>query len=483
MGIVLAILIFCVIIIIHELGHFTAAKLFKMRVYEFSLGLGPILFSREKNGTVYAIKAIPFGGSVQLGEDEYDKDDKDGKDDKDSDKREADKADGKDSGKREADKADTQDADGGDNDRADSGNRNISSDNIGNDSGNTQVIDEIDNGKKDTDNVSKAGNNAADLFVNKPLWQRAIVIAAGAFMNLVLGLIVCTVIAATSQYIVTTTVVSFRDGVTDSSFMPGDSIIAINGMRVYTDNDIWYKLSNSNAEVDGDGYANFNFTVKRDGKTVSLPNVKWKATSNEGHSVFLPDFYVGVVYTSGGLAHSVGKIKADTDVMLSDTTLTAEQREAVTRARDERLSDLNTRRVASLPDVVSYGFYSTVSYARIVWLTLADLLRGTYGLNDLSGPVGTVTVMDQSTRTADGGRDYTQLLPLAAFMTINIGIFNLLPIPALDGGRLFFFAVEAVRRKPINPRYESAIHFAGFALLLLLMAIITFKDIGSIVFG
>ena len=120
----------------------------------------------------------------------------------------------------------------------------------------------------------------------------------------------------------------------------------------------------------------------------------------------------------------------------------------------------------------------TVSIARLVWLSLFDLITGRFGLSQLAGPVGTVSVIAEVATTG-----IENLISIFAFITINIGVFNLLPLPALDGGRLFFLIVEAIRRKPVNPKYEGYVHAAGMVLLLMLMVVVTFNDILNLVKG
>ena len=116
-------------------------------------------------------------------------------------------------------------------------------------------------------------------------------------------------------------------------------------------------------------------------------------------------------------------------------------------------------------------FKESVSIFRMVWLSLFDLVTGKYSVKDVSDAA------QESVKTAD----YTGLLSIMALITINIGVLNLLPIPALDGGRLFFLLIELVRRKPIKQKYESLVHAIGMVILLLFMAAITFKDIYSLI--
>lgn len=122
--------------------------------------------------------------------------------------------------------------------------------------------------------------------------------------------------------------------------------------------------------------------------------------------------------------------------------------------------------------VLKNAVTQTISISRIIWVSLIDLFTGKAGINQMSGPVGTAQALGQA---AEQGA--MQLIFLVAVITINLGIMNLLPFPALDGGRIFFLLIEAIRRKPIKPEHEGIVHFIGFALLILLMVVVMFNDI------
>ena len=137
--------------------------------------------------------------------------------------------------------------------------------------------------------------------------------------------------------------------------------------------------------------------------------------------------------------------------------------------------------------VIDNAFHETISYSRLIYISLFDLVRGKYSLKDLSGPVGIVDQMNEvidSQTSAETGIDWKGLtqnmLAMGGFISINIGLFNLLPLPALDGGRLMFLIVELIRRKPVNPKYEGLVHFVGLVLLMLLMVVVTVSDITKI---
>ncbi|KEK25748.1 RIP metalloprotease RseP [Bacillus gaemokensis] len=121
---------------------------------------------------------------------------------------------------------------------------------------------------------------------------------------------------------------------------------------------------------------------------------------------------------------------------------------------------------------IKSGFEQTYTWTKLIFDSLVKLVTGQFSINDLSGPVGIYNLTDQ---VVDYG--ITRVLSLAAVLSINLGLFNLLPVPALDGGRLFFFLIEALRGKPIDRQKEGMVHFIGFALLMLLMLVVTWNDI------
>lgn len=118
-----------------------------------------------------------------------------------------------------------------------------------------------------------------------------------------------------------------------------------------------------------------------------------------------------------------------------------------------------------------------LSVATVVWRSLVDIVRGRYALNDLSGPVGTVDVIANAVGNVHSLEGVQTLVMLMVLITVNLGVFNLLPLPALDGGRLVFLLWEAVTRRPVPAKWEGLVHFIGLILLLLLMLVITYSDI------
>lgn len=267
-------------------------------------------------------------------------------------------------------------------------------------------------------------------FCKKSVPKRMAIVIAGIVMNLILGFVLLIIYTSLSAPITSTTISKFesenaRSHVT--GLEEGDKIVKINGMRIFTDMDISYQFQN-----DKDGV--FDMTVLRNGKKTELKGVTLDTDDKLLHIDFL-----------------VEPIEA--------TPLT----------------------------VISQSFKQGVTYSRLIYISLADLVTGKYSIRDLSGPVGIVDVIGDvidSETDKETGIDWRalseQMLSLGAFITINIGLFNLLPLPALDGGRLIFLIIEAIRKKPVSAEKEGMVHFIGLAALMLLMVIVTVSDIVKI---
>ena len=266
-------------------------------------------------------------------------------------------------------------------------------------------------------------------FFKQKVWKRIIIVAAGAIVNLILGFLIVLVMLSQETLIGTTQIKEFYDNAKthETGLMERDTILEINGRRVFSQYDLGFLLSR-----DKDGQV--DFLVRRDGEKVAVQGVQFDTrTLEDGKEVMVYDFIIVGVEPS----------------FLS---------------------------------VLRYGFGETISIGRIVWISLFDLVTGTYGFKDLSGPIGTVGMIAQVTQETTR-TDLTPILTILALISINIGIFNLLPIPALDGGRLFFLVIEGVFRKPINRKYEGWIHAVGLVLLLVLMAAVSFSDILKLIRG
>ncbi|MGN0464796.1 MAG: RIP metalloprotease RseP [Lachnospiraceae bacterium] len=343
MKIIVALLIFCLIIIIHELGHFLLAKLNGIYVQEFTLGLGPTLVGFQKGETKYEIKLLPFGGScVMLGEDEESKDPR--------------------------------------------------------------------------------------AFVNKSVWARISVVAAGPIFNFILAFLLSIFIIGMrgADPAIIDTVLD-NSPAYEAGLQAGDKITKIDGSRVYNFREITYAMAfkkNDNS---------MQITYERDGKknVTTLTPVK----DENG-------------------AYKIGVVRSELKKM---------------------------------------GIFGTLYYSalevrcqiKVTLISLKMLVQGQFKINDLSGPVGIVNVIGQSYEQTIVQGIMTMLMAMfsiAVMISANLGVMNLLPLPALDGGRLVFLFIEAIRGKGISQEKEGMVHLVGLALLMGLMIIVMFNDIKTIFF-
>ena len=249
-------------------------------------------------------------------------------------------------------------------------------------------------------------SDKAGAFGSKKIWQRILVVVAGALMNILLGFLIILGLTISEDALSSSTIAVFDEAATSSSSLQvNDRILAINGAKVHIGNDIVFELL-------------------RDGQRLELPGVQFETRKAEdGTNLISLDFKVYALEKS---------------------------------ARN----------------VALYSFYWTGGTVRQVWVSLFDLITGRYGLSQLSGPVGVTTAIGQA---ATMGAQ--SVLLLIALITINVGVFNLLPVPALDGGRLVFLLIELIFRRPVPQKYEAYIHAAGMLLLFGLMIVVTFNDI------
>lgn len=254
-------------------------------------------------------------------------------------------------------------------------------------------------------------------FSTKKVWQRIFVVIAGALMNLILGFVIVAIMISNQALVGTTTVAKFADdAVSSSSLQAGDTIKSIEGMRVYTPTDVGTGLSRTPNQD------KINMVVNRDGEDIDL-SVEFDMEEYEGREYVKMDFWL-----------------------------------------------LGNKKTFS--NVLSGTCQEWLSYARMVFLSVHDLISGQYGLKDLSGPVGAVSVVSSAVKTS-----VFSMLKIMALLTINVGLFNLLPIPALDGWRFFLLAFEGIFRRKLPQKWEWMINATGLAMLLGLMCVVTFSDV------
>ncbi len=389
MKIVIALLIFSLIIIIHELGHFLLARFNGVEVTEFSLGMGPriITFVKTDKGmrikffasqktcdaqpdwvgkTMYSLKILPFGGScIMLGEDD--------------------------------------------------------------------VVD------------------AENAFCKKSVYARMSIVFAGPFFNFLLAFILSIIIVSVAGYD-KPMVVSVEEGMPmeEAGVMAGDEIVEINGSRIHLDREIGtYFLMNPLSENE-----DVTFTIKREDETFDVTVQAKLAPSEDVSDGFAEAVTEGETEPEKtyrvGFVHGAGRVKGNAF------------------------------------DVIKYSVYEVKYWIVTTVKSLGMMITGQVGKDDISGPVGIVNTIGDLVDDSKGYGISSVMLTLMSFcilLSANLGVMNLLPIPALDGGRLLFQIVEVIRRKPINPEKEGMITVIGFVALMILMVFILFNDISKIILG
>lgn len=342
--ILIAILILGVLIIVHELGHYTVGKLLKFRITEFGIGFGPELFSWGKKETKYSIRALPLGGFVAFaGEDE------------------------------------------------------------------------------DAPDDPRAMNNM-------PWYKRLLVLFAGAGFNIIFALLTCFIVICMMGKQLPAPVISSvaEDApVQQQALQRGDIVTAVDGVDVGSYNEFKAQLDKHVAAEQ----TSVTLTVSRDGQSVQVPAVLYESTDEAGNKVFK----LGVTITYNTVPIPVGEAAKET-------------------------------------------FSTSWELTKEMFRFLGRLFTGNASIQDVSGPISTIGIMsDQISIGVDSAGAqgaFLMILQLCWIIGMNLAIFNLLPIPALDGGRMVFVIIEAIRRKPINRELEAKIHAIGFMLLIGLVIVL-----------
>lgn len=346
-------------------------------------------------------------------------------------------------------------------------------------------------------------SNDKRAFCNQKVWKRMIIIAAGATFNLILGLVICGFVVGSGDLVGTTTVAGFYETATsnqEGGLQVGDSIVKIDGKRVFSDYDITYLMQRNST-------ATYEMVVERDGEKITLEKVSFaKRTSGNftyGEDCTLSDVSANMKdygLKDGDKILTVNGVEVPTSVELINEIGKGRENDYVfdfTVEREGEVISLENVEMMSVTvfdfsilgesknvlNVTKTAFKYSLTFGRLVYLSLIDLLRGQYGMNDLAGPIGTISVITDLAEESIATVDWTSLLLIMAMITINIGIFNLLPVPALDGGHLFFMFFELIFRRKIPAKYENYIHTAGLVLLLILMAVISASDIWKLISG
>ncbi|MBR2353798.1 MAG: site-2 protease family protein [Clostridia bacterium] len=269
--------------------------------------------------------------------------------------------------------------------------------------------------------VSMVGEDEAsddeNAFCNKSIWKRMIIVLTGPVMNLVLGFLLMAIMVFSMGNLASTTVAGFVDGATSNvQLQVGDEITHVDGTRVHTGNELVYEILNQ-------GYEPIDLQVIRNGEKVTLHDVSFPGAEESGVSFGNRDF-----------------------VVLQEKT--------------------------TFGNLIKHSFWRSVSTVKMVYDSLIGLVTGRFGMEAVSGPVGVVEAVGTA---AESG--VWSVLYLVIVLSINLGVFNLIPFPALDGGRFLFLIIEGIRRKPMNKNVESYINFAGIMLLFALMILVTVKDV------
>lgn len=256
-----------------------------------------------------------------------------------------------------------------------------------------------------------------DAFCNKSVWRRMLTILAGPLTNILIGFVGMTVLVCASSDLLSTTVLKFSDdAVSSAQLQSGDRILSVDGVSVHTYNEIIYEITNS-------GYEPIDITVMRDGERLVLRDVEFAVINDSG-----VDF---------------GKI---------DFVPYAERK--------------------TVGNVIKNVFFRSISTIKMIWDSLIDMLGGRYGIEAISGPIGVTEVVGEAAQSG-----WKTVLNLFVILAMNLGVVNLLPIPALDGGRFVFLLIEGIMGRPLDRKIEAYINGTALLLLMAFMLLVAFKDI------
>lgn len=363
---------FAVMIAIHEFGHFSAAKLFGIRVNQFAIGMGPVIWKKQGKETLYSLRAIPMGGFCQMeGED--------------------------------------------------------------------------------------AASDDERSFGKAAWWKRFLVVIAGATLNIVLGFVIFLILQAPVSE-VNTTVIDGIDQTTNlsgSAFAPGDEIVKLDNTTIHIYEDLRFfldRVTDKPVEV----------TARRGGETITQTITPVKQD-------------IVYTYTQDTVDVRILHNGTEVDHQTHSAPDTAEYQDYVGKSGTQTsyiLGFVPKAQPMTFTTAISRAFYLTIYNIKIVYISLYELIRGNVPASQVSGPVGIISVIGQASQM-----DWTVLFNLVGLLTVNLGIMNLLPIPALDGCKLLIILIEAITRRRLPPEKEGIITLIGFALLIMVLIWATYNDV------
>lgn len=375
--IILFIVIFSIVVISHELGHFIIGRRNGIRVVEFSVGMGPTLFSYVKGGIKYSLKLLPIGGACMFdGEDCVMQEEKEESD----------------------------------------GMRSLTGGEMG--------AELIEPGAAEQWTCAEGV-----AFPEAGVWKRIATVFAGPFFNFILAFVVAVVLTAFSGAdLPVIGQLSESSAAEEAGLQPGDTITQINHEKIHFYREVVVLSSLNQGEE-------LEVHYERNGE-------KGVARVQPRYDVQTGRYYMGFVGAGEYL----------------------------------KCNPLQ---------VFQYGLYEVQYYVKTTYKSLGMLIRGKVTKDDVSGPIGIAQFVGESYDQAEENYGTSSailtMLEIIVLLSVNLGILNLLPLPALDGGRLLFMFVEVVRGKPISPEKEGMVHFAGLVVLMVLMVFIMYNDIMRLV--
>lgn len=423
MSIVIAILVFSFLIVSHELGHFLFAKKCGIGVIEFSVGMGPRLLSTVRGETRYSLKAIPFGGSCMM---------------------------------------------------------------VGEDS----------------------DDDAENAFNNKPVWARILVVFGGPMFNLICAFLLSLIVIG-SVGVNPAKVYRVYDGygAANAGIREGDEIRSINGTRIHIGRDVeLYLLQHP---LDG---SDVTVVYRREGQDQTVTYDPHYDTYRLGISYYADENRPVLSEAGAGTpAAEAGLAEGDVILSINGTEIATgaeiqqyfaehptdgspvkivferegetQETEVIPAYYESDILGFEAsyyREKKGFGSVIVGGWQELTYWMRYTLMSLKMLVTGSVSVREMSGPVGIVSAISDTVETTKSDGIFIvilNLLNMAILLSVNLGVMNLLPIPALDGGRLIFLFIEAIRGKPLPPEKEGMVHMAGFALLMLLMVVVLFNDV------